>query len=260
MMDEYETITREHQPGVITGKPIPIGGSQGRMDSTARGGIFTIREAGKALGIDMKNATIAVQGFGNVGKFACKLAPELLGMKLVAASDEFGAIYNSDGFDVEALMEHHAKTGSVKDFAGAKEISNGELLELEVDVLVPAAIEAVITADNAANVKAKIICELANGPTTMEADKILEEKGVFIIPDFLANAGGVTVSYFEQVQNAANFYWPLEEVQQRLDEKMTSAFNAVYDLSKKRKVRMRLAAYMISVIRVAEACKLRGWV
>lgn len=260
MMDEYEVIMGERHPGVITGKPIPVGGSQGRGDATARGGIFVVREAGKVLGIDLKNKTMAIQGFGNAGQFAATLGSEMLGLKLIAASDSRGGVYSEKGIDVKALVNHKLSTGGLADFPGTKAISNEDLLELDVTVLFPSALENSINADNAKNVKAKIICELANGPTTPEADEILFKNNVFVIPDFLANAGGVTVSYFEQVQNSYNFYWPCDEVHKRLDEKMTTAFHAVYDLYVKHKVKMRMAAYMVSVMRVAEACKLRGWV
>ncbi len=261
MMDEYEIMKGYNHPGMITGKPLELGGSQGRGDATARGGVYTVREACKALGLDAKKTTYAIQGFGNAGQFAALLHQEILGGgKLVAASDSSGGIYNADGLDPKALVDHKLKTGKVTGFPGAKSISNEELLELNVDVLYPAALEEVITESNANNIKAKIVCELANGPTTPTADKILHKNGVFVIPDFLANAGGVTVSYFEQVQNTYNYYWELEDVHQQLDRKMTKAFHAVYDVHKQENVHMRLAAYMVAVKRVAEACKLRGWV
>jgi glutamate dehydrogenase (NAD(P)+) len=260
MMDEYSVIAGHNVPGVITGKPIALGGSAGRGDATARGGMFAVREAAKALGIDLKGKTAAIQGYGNAGYFAHKLATELLGMKIVAVSDSKGGIHNAKGLEFEAVMAHKEKTGSVVDFPGAKNISNEELLELDVTVLLPAALENVITAENAARVKATIIGELANGPTTPEADTILHKNGIFVLPDFLCNGGGVTVSYFEQVQNAYNYYWPLEEVQQRLDQKMTAAFHAMHEMAKKQKVNNRVAAYLVAVSRVAEAVKLRGWV
>ena len=196
MMDEYETIRGEAHPGVITGKPIPLGGSAGRVDATARGGIITTREAAKALELDLAGATCAVQGFGNAGQFAATLGEERLGLKVVAASDSRGGVYCEKGMDAKALVAHKLETGAVSGFPGAKDISNEDLLELEVAVLFPAALENAITKENAPRIKAKISCELANGPTTPEADAILHERGVFVIPDFLANAGGVTVSYF----------------------------------------------------------------
>ncbi len=261
MMDEFEIMMGHSHPGMITGKPIPIGGSQGRGDATARGGVYCVREAAKKLGINVEDASYAIQGFGNAGQFAATLHTEILGGgRLIAASDSRGGVTCKDGLDPDALIRHKRETGSVVGFPGSSEISNENLLELEVDVLYPAALEGVITVKNASNIKAKISCELANGPTTPEADKILFEKGVYIIPDFLANAGGVTVSYFEQVQNTYNYYWSMEDVHQQLDRKMTEAFSAVYDMQQNAKVHNRLAAYMVSVTRVAEACKLRGWV
>jgi glutamate dehydrogenase (NAD(P)+) len=260
MMDEYETIVGQHHPGVITGKPIPLGGSQGRGDATARGGIYATREAAKALGLDLRGKTMAIQGFGNAGQYAALLGRELLGLTLVAASDSKGGIYNPKGLDTRKVVDYKLKTGSLQGFPGADPISNEDILELKVTLLFPSALENVITPANASRIKCQISCELANGPTTPEADDILFDKGVFVLPDFLANAGGVTVSYFEQVQNTYNFYWPLSEVHQRLDEKMTKAFDDVYQMYQKQKVNMRQAAYLVAVARVAEACKLRGWV
>ena len=260
MMDEYEVITGEHHPGVITGKPIPLGGSEGRGDATARGGIYVVREAGKALGIDLKGKTMAIQGFGNAGQFAALLGEEILGLKLVAASDSKGGIYNPKGLPAKQVVDYKLRTGSLQGFPGADAITNEDLLEMDVTVLFPAALENVITNSNAPRIKCQISCELANGPTTPEADDILHANRVFVLPDFLANAGGVTVSYFEQVQNTYNFYWPLKEVHQRLDEKMTRAFHGVYEMHQREKINMRQAAYLVSVARVAEACKLRGWV
>jgi len=260
MMDEYEAIVGESHPGVITGKPLPLGGSEGRGDATARGGVFTIREACKTLGIDPK-ATFAIQGFGNAGQFAALLHPEILGGgKLVAVSDSKGGVYNESGINPKDIVGHKLKTGSVDGFPGTNPISDEELLELDVDIFYPAALENVITERNASAIKAKIICELANGPTTPEADVILQEKGIHVIPDFLANAGGVTVSYFEQVQNTYNYYWTLNDIHKQLDDKMTTAYHSVYKMHKEKNVHMRLAAYMVAVSRVAEAVKLRGWV
>jgi len=260
MMDEYEAIVGESHPGMITGKPLSLGGSEGRGDATARGGVFTVREACKAHGINSKG-TFAIQGFGNAGQFAALLHPEILGGgKLVAVSDSKGGVYKESGIDPGDIVNHKLKTGSVADFPGTSPISNKEIIELDVDVFYPAALENVITEKNAQNIKARIICELANGPTTPEADAILYAKGVHIIPDFLANAGGVTVSYFEQVQNTYNYYWTLEDVHKQLDAKMTTAYHSVYRMHKEKNVHMRLAAYMIAVSRVAEAVKLRGWI
>jgi glutamate dehydrogenase (NAD(P)+) len=260
MMDEYSVIRGYNVPGVITGKPIPLGGSAGRGDATARGGMFCTREAGKVLGIELKGATTAIQGYGNAGQFAHLLGEELLGLKVVAVSDSRGGILNPDGLKAKAMIEHKNSTGAAKGFPGAKEITNEELLELDVTVLVPAALENQIGDWNAADIKAKIIAELANGPTTPEADEILYKNGVYVIPDFLCNAGGVTVSYFEQVQNAYDYYWDEETVHKRLDQKMTAAFHAVHEMAQQHKVHNRLAAYLVAVNRVAEVVRLRGWV
>ncbi len=261
MMDEYETMMGESHPGMITGKPLELGGSQGRGDATARGGVYCVREAGKVLETDMSNATYAIQGFGNAGQFAATLHQAILGGgTLIAVSDSRGGVFNAGGLDPHAMIKHKIESGTVCDFPGSEPISNEDLLELECDVLYPAALEGVITERNAGDVKAKIVCELANGPTTPEADKILFEKGTYVIPDFLANAGGVTVSYFEQVQNTYNYYWPIEDIHQQLDRKMTDAFRAVHEMSTKTKSHNRLSAYMVAVARVAEACKIRGWV
>lgn len=260
MMDEYEKIMGESHPGVITGKPIALGGSQGRGDATARGAVYVAREAAAAYGMELKGQSMAVMGFGNVGKFAALLGEEILGLKLVAASDSSGGVYNPGGIDARALADYKLKNGVLKGFPGAETLTNQELLELDVTILFPAALENVIVKENAPRLRCKICCELANGPTTPEADAILNDRGILVIPDFLANAGGVTVSYFEQVQNACNLYWELQEVQWRLDKKMTSAFQSVLTMSRDHKVSLREAAYLVAVARVAEACRLRGWV
>ncbi len=260
MMDEYSFLRGHNVPGVITGKPIPLGGSMGRGDATARGGMYAIREAGRVLGVELAGATAAVQGYGNAGNFAHLLGDELLGLNVVAVSDSSGGIYNPDGLDHGAVMSHKRETGSVKDFPAAENITNDQLLELDVTVLIPAALENQITGANADNVRARIVAEFANGPTTPEADDILYANGVYVIPDFLCNAGGVTVSYFEQVQNAYDYYWDLETIHERLDKKMTAAFRAVHETVKKHEVKNRMGAYVVAVSRVAEACQLRGWV
>lgn len=259
MLDEFSFIKGYNDFGVITGKPLPLGGSAGRGDATARGGIFCLQEAGKTLGIDLKGASAAIQGYGNAGSFAHKLGHELCGLKVVAVSDSKGGIYNPDGLDYEKVLAYKRETRSVLNFPGTKNISNEDLLEMDVTVLIPAALESVITEANAGRIKAKIIAELANGPTTPEADKILYDKGVYVIPDFLCNAGGVTVSYFEMVQNSYNYYWDEETVYDRLHRKMTDAFHAVHKAAQKHGVNNREGAYLVSVIRVAEAVKLRGW-
>ncbi|MDI6703852.1 MAG: Glu/Leu/Phe/Val dehydrogenase [bacterium] len=260
MMDEYSKIAGKNQFGVITGKPLSVGGSAGRGDATARGGVYTIREAAKECGIDVKKATVAVQGYGNAGYYAAYLTKSLLGCKVVAVSDSKGGIFSKEGLVPEAVREHKANTTSVINFPNTKSISNEELLELEVDILIPAALENVITKNNAPNIKAKILAELSNGPTTPEADDILYKNGVHVIPDFLCNAGGVTVSYFEMVQNFYMYYWDEKEVHERLDKKMTFAYHSVLNTSKKYNINMRQAAYVTAVRRVVEAMVLRGWV
>jgi glutamate dehydrogenase (NAD(P)+) len=260
MMDEYEKVRGGHFPGIITGKPLPLGGSRGRADATARGGIFTVREASKVLGLDPKKSTVAVQGYGNAGSFAHSLSVSMLGSKVVAVSDSKGGIHCPDGLDPETVQRYKQETGSVVGFPGSKPISNEDLLALKVDVLWPSALENTIRKDNADRIQAKIVAEAANGPTTPNADEILHRKGVFVIPDFLCNAGGVTVSYFEWVQNGYGYYWEPEEVDRRLDAKMTRAFHEVLDLKKRHKADMRTGAYLLAVDRVVEAMTLRGWV
>lgn len=260
MLDEYETIMGRHGAGVITGKPLSVGGSPGRGDATARGGMFTLREAARAVELDLSQATVAIQGYGNAGMYAHDLVTQMFGSRVVAVSDSKGGIYSSKGLDLDAVKAHKEKSGSVRGFEGAQDMTNEALLELDVDVLIPSALENVLTAENAGNVKAKIIAELANGPTTPEADQIFHKNGIFVIPDFLCNAGGVTVSYFEQVQNAAFDRWKLDQVHRRLDETMTEAFRSVYQMRQDRNVHTRLAAYLVAVQRVAEACHARGWV
>ena len=259
MMDEFENITRKAQPGVITGKPIEVGGSLGRGDATAKGGMYVLKEGARRKGLDLSKATVAIQGFGNAGQFAVKLVQEHFKSKVVAVSDTKGGIYLESGLDYNKLMEHKKKTGSVQNFPKAKNITNEELLELKVDVLIPAAIENQLTSKNAAKVKAKIVLELANGPTTPDADEILYKNKVLVLPDFLSNSGGVTVSYFEWVQNQTGDYWDIDDVYAKLDKKMTKAAKDVLDASEKLKVDPRTAAYTISVKRVADAMKLRGW-
>ena len=222
--------------------------------------MYCTREAAKVLGIDLRGATAAIQGYGNAGQFAHQLGTELLGLKVVAVSDSKGGIYNPNGLDYAACVAHKEKTGTVLNFPGARNITNEELLELDVVVLFPAALENVITAENAPRIRARISAELANGPTTPEADEILHRNGVYVIPDFLCNAGGVTVSYFEQVQNAYDYYWPVEEVHAKLDAKMTAAFHAVHKMAQEYKVNNRIGAYLVAIQRVAEAVRLRGWV
>jgi glutamate dehydrogenase (NAD(P)+) len=260
MMDEYSKLQGKNQFGVITGKPLALGGSPGRGDATARGGMFTLREAAKELGINLKQATVAIQGFGNAGNFAATLAESMFGCKVVAASDSKGGVVSRDGLCVEDVCNHKVATSSVVECKGGDRICNEDLIELDVDILVLAALENVVTAENADKIKAKVVVELANGPTTPEADAILYQKGIHVIPDFLCNAGGVTVSYFEMVQNFYMFYWEESDVYQRLDKRMTRAYHQVLETSKKHRINMRQAAYVVAVERVVEAMQLRGWV
>jgi glutamate dehydrogenase (NAD(P)+) len=263
MMDEYSVMRGYNVPGMITGKPLPLGGSAGRGDATARGGMYTIREAAEILGIDLASATVAIQGYGNAGQFAHQLVTELFGSKVVAVSDSRGGVYAEHGLDFDRVLEWKHQEGTVATYRCCEEaskVSNEELLELDVDILIPAALENQIGEWNADKIKGKIMAELANGPTTPEADDVLSKRGVYVIPDFLCNAGGVTVSYFEQVQNAYDLYWEVDEVHKRLDSKMTAAFHAVHETAQQYKVDNRMAAYIVSVARVAEAMRLRGWV
>jgi glutamate dehydrogenase (NAD(P)+) len=260
MMDQYSKHSYKNQFGVITGKPLRLGGSLGREDATARGGWYAVREAAVKLGIDLKMATIAVQGYGNAGAFAAEIGKYEFGSTVVAVSDSRGGIYSEKGLDVKAVSKHKAETGSVVGFGGTQPVSNEDLLELKVDVLWPSALENVITEQNAGKVKAKIVAEAANGPTTPEADEILYKNGIHVVPDFLCNGGGVTVSYFEMVQDFYHYYWEHDEVNKQLDRKMTDAYHATYEASKQYKVDMRTAAYVVAVARVAEAMRLRGWI
>lgn len=260
MADEFAAMRGHNSFGMITGKPLSIGGSLGRGDATARGGAACLREAARELRIDLQGAKIAIQGYGNVGSYMHMLAQHQLGMQVVAVSDDVGGIFNAAGLDYETVRAHKQAHGNVLALPGSQPISNAELLVLDIEVLVPAAIESVITAANAGNIRARIIAELANGPTTPAADAILYERGVYIIPDFLCNAGGVTVSYFEMVQNSYGFYWTEEMVHERLEAKMTAAFRAVHSGAQAHRVDNRMAAYLVAVARVAEAMKVRGWV
>jgi glutamate dehydrogenase len=245
-------------PGVVTGKPIAIGGSLGRDEATARGAMYATREAAKRIKLNLKGATVAVQGFGNAGSHYARLMQDELGAKIVAVSDSKGGIYGDKGFDPKEVLKFKEKTGSVVGFAGTKKITNEELLELGVDVLAPCALENVITSENAPRIKAKISTEGANGPTTPEADDILYKNGVLVIPDILANGGGVTVSYFEWVQDLANFFWTKPEVDAKLEGVMVRAFDSVWKMHEEKKVDMRQAAYMVAINRVTEAYRWRG--
>lgn len=256
MLDEYEKLVGEHAPGVITGKPLALGGSAGRGFSTAQGGVYILQEAVKKMSWNPREVSVAIQGFGNAGSFMAKILYSL-GYKIVAASDSKGGVKNLNGLDVEKLDQHKEKTGSVVGFEGTETISNEELLEMDVNVIIPAALENVITAENAARVKAKMIVELANGPVTPEADEILHKNGILFVPDILSNAGGVTVSYFEQVQNAMNYYWTEQEVLEKLEKIMVKAFHEVWETKEKYNIDMRTAAFVMAVERVAQAMKAR---
>jgi glutamate dehydrogenase/leucine dehydrogenase len=257
IMDTYSQFKGYSVPECVTGKPISLGGSEGRSEATSLGVMICAREAAKRLGVKLKGASVAVQGFGNVGWNAAKIAYEM-GCKIVAVSDSTGGIYCVNGLNPYAVYEHKSKTGSVINYNKCKNITNEELLEMECDILIPAALENQITEENAERVKAKIIVEGANGPTTPEADQILHEKGLFLVPDILANSGGVTVSYYEWVQNLTREHWTLEEVNRKLENKMVRAFNDVYKIAEKDELDMRTAALILGVGRVSEAIKTLG--
>jgi glutamate dehydrogenase/leucine dehydrogenase len=261
IMDTYSQITGYSVPECVTGKPISIGGSEGREQATSLGVVVCAREAAKHLNLKLKGATVAVQGYGNVGMNAAKIAHDM-GCKIVAVSDSMGGIYSSKGLNPYDVQEHKSKTGSVVNYKkcekGCEHITNEDVLETDCDILIPAALENQITKTNADKIKAKIVSEGANGPTTPEADKILHEKGIVLIPDILANAGGVTTSYFEWVQNLTREHWTVEEVNRKLENKMVRAFNDVYEISKKEECDTRTAALMLGVGRVADAIKTLG--
>jgi glutamate dehydrogenase (NAD(P)+) len=257
IMDTYSMHAGHTVPAVVTGKPLSIGGSEGRNEATARGAVYTIIEASKHLGIDLEGARVVVQGFGNAGSFSAKLMAEL-GAVVVGLSDTQGGIHNPKGIDPNKVDAYKRETGSVVGLPGSETVSNSELLELDCDILIPAAIENQIGEHNAPRIKAKLVAEAANGPTSPEADRILFDKGVFLIPDILCNAGGVTVSYFEWVQDLQNLFWREATINARLKEVMVKSFNDVLQMSLKHKVHMRTAAYMVAVARVADATLTRG--
>jgi glutamate dehydrogenase (NAD(P)+) len=257
VMDTYSMRVGHTVTAVVTGKPVEMGGSLGRREATGRGVMFVTREALRYLGMPLLGSTVAVQGFGNVGSIAAELLTKQ-GSKIVAISDRTGGYYNKSGLDIAAAVAHAKQHRSLEGFKGGESITNEDLLTLSVDVLVPAALENVITSKNAGKVQAKIIAEGANGPTTAGADSILDEKGIFVVPDILANAGGVTVSYFEWVQDRGGYFWSEETVNQRLEEIMTRSFTDVLGLARQHKVNMRTAAYMLSISRVATVHRLRG--
>jgi glutamate dehydrogenase (NAD(P)+) len=257
MMDTYSMHVGYTVPGVVTGKPISLGGSEGRNEATARGAVFCIAEAAHHLGIDLKTARIAIQGFGNAGSVAATLISQR-GSKVVAVSDSSGGIHAPDGLDIPRVIAWKGEHGTVAGFPGSRDISNQQLLEVDCDILIPAALENQITAANAGRIKAKVVAEAANGPTTPEADEILAANGVFMIPDILCNAGGVTVSYFEWVQDLNRDHWSEDVVNEKLKEIMVRSFDEVMAMSQKEQVNMRLAAYLLAVDRVSSATALRG--
>jgi glutamate dehydrogenase (NAD(P)+) len=257
IMDTFSVNAGYPVPGVVTGKPMSVGGSKGRLGATGRGVAHITEQIAKYKKFDMKKADIVIQGFGNVGSYCAKILFEQ-GRKIVAVSDIKGGIYSRSGLDIPKLIKHVEKNKYVKDFPGAKNISNKELLEIKCDILIPAALEAQITSDNADRIKAKIIVEAANGPTTPEADIILNKKGIIVVPDILANAGGVTVSYFEWVQSIQSYFWKEDEVNAKLKDVLTESFDEVIKTMKKHKVDMRMAAMIIGVQRVAVAVNDRG--
>ncbi len=256
MMDEY---SRRHgnTPGIVTGKPIELGGSQGREEATGRGAVIVLREAAKTYGIDLATSTVAIQGFGNVGSHAAESLHDL-GVRIIAISDVSGGILNRDGINIPAAIKHLRTHRTLAEFEGGERISNEELLELDCDILIPAALGRVITIDNADQIRARMIVEGANEPITGRADAVLSDKGVIILPDILANAGGVTVSYFEWVQNLQQFHWELEEVRQKLDTILVNSFKSVYEIAVRHQVSLRLAAYILAIERLERATRLRG--
>jgi glutamate dehydrogenase len=258
MMDEYSRIDEFNSPGFITGKPIVLGGSHGREAATAKGVTICINEATKKRGFDLKGSRVVVQGFGAAGSFLSKFLHDA-GAKVIGISDAYGALHDPDGLDIDYLLDRRDSFGTVTKLFNTT-ITNKELLELDCDILVPAAVENQITAENAHNIKADIVVEAANGPTTMEATKILTKKGKLLVPDVIASAGGVTVSYFEWVQNNQGYYWTEEEIDKKLHETMIKSFNTIYNTAQTRKIDMRLAAYMVGVRKTAEASRFRGWV
>ena len=257
IMDTYSMHHGHTFPAVVTGKPVSIGGSEGRVDATGRGVYITAREAAKEIGMNIAGSRVAVQGFGNVGGVAARIFHEA-GAKVVAVCDAMGGIYNPDGLDVHALMECSRQDGTLTTHPGGEPITGEELLELDLDILIPAALENQITAANAKRITARLVVEGANGPTTPSADRILYDKGIIVLPDVLANAGGVIVSYFEWVQDLQSFFWAENEVNNRMEQMMLRAYNSVVEVAKRDKIDMRTAAYVIGVNRVAEATMMRG--
>jgi glutamate dehydrogenase len=258
MMDEYSRIDEFNSPGFITGKPLVLGGSHGRESATAKGVTICIREAAMKKGIKLEGARVVVQGFGNAGSYLSKFMHDA-GAKVIGISDAYGGLHDPNGLDIDYLLDRRDSFGTVTKLFN-NTITNKELLELDCDILVPAAIENQITEDNAHNIRASIVVEAANGPTTLEGTEILTERGILLVPDVLASAGGVTVSYFEWVQNNQGYYWTEEEVEEKLEKVMCKSFNNIYDTAQTRRVDMRLAAYMVGVRKMAEASRFRGWI
>ncbi|WP_281940714.1 MULTISPECIES: Glu/Leu/Phe/Val family dehydrogenase [Paenibacillus] len=259
MMDEYSRIREFDSPGFITGKPLVLGGSAGRESSTALGVTIVMKEAAKIAGIEIPGSRIIIQGFGNAGSFLAQFLHEA-GAKVVGISDAYGALYDPEGLDIPTLLDKRDSFGTVTPYFKSQQITNKELLVQECDILVPAAIENQLTEENAPDIKARIVVEAANGPTTLKATEILTNRGILLVPDVLASAGGVVVSYFEWVQNNQGYYWSEEEVQDKLEKILTTSFHNVYRTSTDKKVDMRLAAYIVGLKRMAEAIKWRGWV
>jgi glutamate dehydrogenase (NAD(P)+) len=257
VMDTYSMHKRHTVTAVVTGKPVEMGGSLGRREATGRGCMIVTREALKKLNMPLAGTRVAVQGFGNVGSIAAELM-EREGMKIVAVSDKSGGIYNAKGLPIKDVIQHVRQHRFLTGYPGAESITNEQLLTIDCDVLVPAALENVITSKNAGQIQARIICEGANGPTTAHADKILNEKGVFVIPDILANAGGVTVSYFEWVQNRGGYFWDEDTVNQRLERIMVRSFGEVTGMAGRHGLDNRIGAYMLAIERVAAVHRLRG--
>lgn len=263
VMDEYSKVMGFNNFAVVTGKPLILGGSQGRTQATAMGCCLVIREAAKKLGIPVKGARVAIQGWGNAGNNLATILQEM-GAKIIAVADYRGGLYSEQGLDASTIVKvdgylKQKTAGGIIDYPGATQISSGDLLTVECDVLIPAAVENQITGENAGKIRAKILAEAANGPTTPEGNEILKTMDIFVIPDILASAGGVTVSYFEWVQNLQNYYWTKEEVNQRLEQKMVAAFENVFNFSKEYSVDMRSAAYMVGIKQLADAMEARGW-
>ncbi|MDO9538922.1 MAG: Glu/Leu/Phe/Val dehydrogenase [Methanocalculus sp.] len=258
MMDEYSNLSGKNQPGIVTGKPIRIGGSLGRIEATARGGITVIREAARELNLDLRGATVVIQGFGNVGGNAAYMVRNILNARVIAVSDSRGGVYSQEGLNLEEVSHQKVQTGSVVGSPNTARVDSEDLLTLKADIVIAAALEHAITAERAERMSPRILAEFANGPTTPDADAILFERDVHIIPDILCNAGGVTVSFFEMVQNKTMLPWTEEEVNRRLEKRMVKAYDEVISTARTQGIDMRRAAYVVAVSRVVDAMRLRG--